>query len=1146
MTPSMVGRFVLAAEEGQSGGIAEVRKAFDPLTAGFVAIKSLKKAEKDATLLTFFEREKRSLQKLDHPNIIKMVDSGWDEGTGRYYVVLEWADGGTLSDRLANGGPYPWRDFFARIGMPLADALAYAHLKGVEHRDLKPDNVLLAGDGTPKLADFNVAKLRDQLDGDIGGQAGETVAQFRSNLYAPPEQTDAVPFARDVWSFGVLAVQAMSMERAGDYHDLSPMLDALDVPETIRKLLRACIAMDPNVRPGNGALLHAELSDALAEVGARAARRANAVWLKMTLSAARQLAGLPRGDSRRPDFAAAEAAMSADLAGEVFAEYATDRENGLPQYDTVSLAGSGYRYKLARGGSGEDGLMVVVWASSIRPEWLDRARDRACPVHTHLSFQFGRRRPDGAEDGRDALFEALETHQQQIEEAASARDFGDLLSTWQRVLDAREQRERGQIRPIMFRGREVSGFDTTFQAVQEVSHIVEGDEWEVRDGRTDMAVARGDVVTFTSDSITLRFKRKPRDLPGIGRLSPNLGPSQVALGRQQDAVRAVAGRDSASPVLREVIERPEALPAVSPTQIADWFREDLDDSKKAVVRHAVSGAGLLLVQGPPGTGKTTVIAEIVQQILARAPESRILLVSQTHIAIDNALQRLEKAGLDKIVRLGRGGDDLRVAESARHLLLANQMTSWAKRIRRRADRHMALMARKHGIEERHLRSALALQELAAVIADIEIVEQQLTERRGRGVGTSRVTTAEPVDDQVDRKARLDDLRNDQEILIQQIQHELAGDLTISAEPSRDDVQAAVEAVLGDSPEHRRLIELLELQAEWLHRVEADKDMEKVFLANSSVVAGTAIGFLGQRAVRDMEFDLCVFDEASKATATETLVPMARAKRWILVGDTRQLPPSDEDLLNDTQIMSEFSLTPEMVTTTLFQHLADGLPKTATHLLREQYRMIKPIGDLISACFYDDELISPNTTRLPGYDSLGKPVLWINTEPLGDGRREQGGGAGGSYVNRTEVKIVLNRLRTIENAVAKGYIKPPDDCLDILVISPYTRQVAELRNKIHGLKAPHLKIDVQTVDAVQGRECDLAIFSVTRSNPNGRLGFLGQPYWRRINVALSRARYGLTIVGDSRFCRSAPGALREVLLYLDDHRDDCEVRDADRI
>ncbi|WP_371778026.1 AAA domain-containing protein [Streptosporangium subroseum] len=103
----------------------------------------------------------------------------------------------------------------------------------------------------------------------------------------------------------------------------------------------------------------------------------------------------------------------------------------------------------------------------------------------------------------------------------------------------------------------------------------------------------------------------------------------------------------------------------------------------------------------------------------------------------------------------------------------------------------------------------------------------------------------------------------------------------------------------------------------------------------------------------------------------------------------------------------------------------------------------------------------------------------------------------------------------------------DTALDVLVISPYTRQVAELRSKIHGLKAPHLKIDVQTVDAVQSRECDLAIFSVTRSDPNGRLGFLGQPYWRRINVALSRARYGLTIVGDSRFCRRAsksPGSL----------------------
>jgi superfamily I DNA and/or RNA helicase len=80
-----------------------------------------------------------------------------------------------------------------------------------------------------------------------------------------------------------------------------------------------------------------------------------------------------------------------------------------------------------------------------------------------------------------------------------------------------------------------------------------------------------------------------------------------------------------------------------------------------------------------------------------------------------------------------------------------------------------------------------------------------------------------------------------------------------------------------------------------------------------------------------------------------------------------------------------------------------------------------------------------------------------------------------------------------------------------------------------------------VDAVQGRQCDVAMFSVTRSNPNLNVGFLGPEHWRRINVAVSRARFGLTIVGDAEFCRSANGALQQVVRYIEKHPDDCEVQ-----
>ena len=138
------------------------------------------------------------------------------------------------------------------------------------------------------------------------------------------------------------------------------------------------------------------------------------------------------------------------------------------------------------------------------------------------------------------------------------------------------------------------------------------------------------------------------------------------------------------------------------------------------------------------------------------------------------------------------------------------------------------------------------------------------------------------------------------------------------------------------------------------------------------------------------------------------------------------------------------------------------------------------------------------------------------------------------------------MQSIDQAIDKGVIRVPDgERLDVLVIAPYGRQVDELKR---GLADPqpkltHISPEVLSVDAVQGRGCDLAIFSVTRSNPSGQLGFLAEPYWRRINVALSRARFGLTIIGDAGFCRSKPGALHDVLDYMSGHPEDCEILNA---
>ncbi|MHB8297724.1 MAG: AAA domain-containing protein [Dermatophilaceae bacterium] len=154
-----------------------------------------------------------------------------------------------------------------------------------------------------------------------------------------------------------------------------------------------------------------------------------------------------------------------------------------------------------------------------------------------------------------------------------------------------------------------------------------------------------------------------------------------------------------------------------------------------------------------------------------------------------------------------------------------------------------------------------------------------------------------------------------------------------------------------------------------------------------------------------------------------------------------------------------------------------------------------------------------------------------------------GGQATSFANRAEAQLVVSHLKTLDGAIDYDVIRPrePGKPLQVLVISPYKSQVDELRRKLAPVHFKHLDLTVMSVDAVQGREADVAILSVTRSNPDGRLGFLGADYWRRINVALSRSRFGLTIVGDASFIRGTTGALKVVLDYISEHSDDCEVR-----
>ncbi|MEE4025062.1 AAA domain-containing protein [Gordonia sp. PKS22-38] len=1131
--PEQIGRhYVLIGADARSGGLATVRKGIDTRDGSPVAVKFVS-GPSDLLTQKIFDRETKALRTLSHPNIVGFRDAGIDD-TGTYYVVLDWVDR-NLSDLLQERPWRSWDDVYGSVAKPLLEGLAYAHLKQLEHRDIKPANILIDNSGNPLLADFGIAKVRgDEPQSEI------TVHNFRSGAYAPPEREATIPYVRDVYSVGVVLLQCLSESKIRDFPDIKIALESVQVPSDVHDLLAACVSPDPTERPANASAVASAFNELAVDRVAEREQPRNPVSLSLTRKAQEHLAGEPV-DLRR-----AAAKLRDDLSGEVFASFGMERESGSRDRNRIYLIGAEHRYTLLPD-SQTVGFKVIA-AQALEFERLEGARKHSCLLPPVFSWavaqsvisELSDRAGQKLIDILDQFYEVVDD----LKDESSEQAGEELFSLWDRVLDARDDLARGEHAPLAYRSVHVDVRRATFELTETCEVDLVGTNWEIVDKQSEWRYGNGEVIDQGADEITLLSPKSLPQLPATATLVPYNHLAAIALNRQREALVDVKGGTTPSRNLRTILVDPSLNSEPAIHVIDDWLSE-LDPIKQKAVQLALGAQDALVVQGPPGTGKTRFITETVAQFLEQKPDARVLIASQTHVAVDNSVERLHAAGVKGLVRLA-GDNHLVVQPGVRHLLLDRQRRKWVGKIRNHAASNLSERAQELGVEADHVRAALTLEQLAVVSSNIETINQRIGAN-----GSDRVDQpsdlATAVDEDSHRgelQAKLDQLSDRHDELTKIAQSYLAGDLTIPGDIGSVEARAAIDALLGSSTPVRQLLKRLELQASWLEEIGVEDGLTSIFLSGTSVVAGTCTGFLRIKSVRELEFDLCIVDEASKATITEALIPMSRAKRWILVGDTRQLPPMDEDLLRATKLMQEHELTPDNVKETLFQRFVDHLPGHSQLVLQEQYRMIRPIGDMISTCFYDGKLRSPKTHGLEGYERvLGRTVRWIDTGPFGAARRESGVT---SYANRTEAQLLVKQLLMIDNAVEHGLIQAPDgDNLEVLVIAPYKKQVEDLKRRLAPRAFQHLTTTVLSVDAVQGRESDLALVSLTRSNSENRLGFLGAEYWRRINVALSRARYGLTIIGDAGFVRETNGALRSVLEYIENHPADCEVRLADR-
>ena len=269
--------------------------------------------------------------------------------------------------------------------------------------------------------------------------------------------------------------------------------------------------------------------------------------------------------------------------------------------------------------------------------------------------------------------------------------------------------------------------------------------------------------------------------------------------------------------------------------------------------------------------------------------------------------------------------------------------------------------------------------------------------------------------------------------------------------------------------------------------------------SAHVIASTLVSS-NHRLLGGMHFGTLFIDEAAQALEAACWIAIRKADRVILAGDHCQLPPT----------IKCFDAARGGLEQTMMETIVVNKPETVS-LLKIQYRMNEAIMRFSSEWFYHGELEAAPEVKNRSILDLDTPISWIDTSEMDF--KEQFVGETFGRINKDEANLLLQELQAYISKIGGERIL--DERIDFGIISPYKAQVQYLRSKIKGndalLPYRHL-FTVNTVDGFQGQERDVIFISLVRANEDGQIGFLRD--LRRMNVAITRARMKLVILGDA--------------------------------
>ncbi|MRM85855.1 hypothetical protein D1Z98_06985 [Riemerella anatipestifer] len=604
--------------------------------------------------------------------------------------------------------------------------------------------------------------------------------------------------------------------------------------------------------------------------------------------------------------------------------------------------------------------------------------------------------------------------------------------------------------------------------------------------------------------------------------------------KQVEACKKFEKTDVVNPALCSILATPETTAMPNNSYLQTWefenFRDEVfnsnlknDDTQREAVLEALHHKPVYLIQGPPGAGKITVIVELIRQLIKRQKDVKILVTSQSNLAVDNVLEKLDEINQKEeadLLFMRLASENTLEKENIRTTILPhmfeNKLKNWVTETEQRAKNYFS----EHFSTQQKHKNLIEFYDFYSLL-DKENDWNKFNNR----------------------------LRMSQNYLKQLFEN--AKDFK--------EVKKIFEKELGSE-----FLKLKNIQRDWFAflggvTVEDGKDRKKSMLNNGSteidfltammlqtnIMGATCIHIASSKYSKvNFRFDYVIMDESSKASPAETLVPINMGQNIILIGDHNQLPPvvtreeavkkNVKTELEDNGLDFEKAFGESLFEKLIKAFEADESKQNYIKMLDIQYRMPKQVGSLISKYFYDSKLKNPETSIIPDYDKQKHHELTLKKDTsiifFSTSQRENPNDNDNKFnrqnkCNVQAIKELLEKLNTLYSdnlakskpftiGIIAGYRGQVDLLKSSINLSQYSNFVQVETDESGRQKKTNL-IEINTVDKFQGAERDIIIYDIVRSSKGqSNIGFLDD--YRRINVAFSRVKRLLIVVGDSEY------------------------------